>query len=462
MAAQTNFIEETGAGLPLPSKKDQWHDIARLAWPPAVELMLGSLIGMITMALVASIGSEAVSAVGITGQPMMIPWVAIQAFSVGGMAVVARCIGMGDKAGTRLASEQTMLLSIIFSLVAGAVLYLWGGPIIRMMGATPDYYSMAELYMRYSAVAVVFQSISSAVASMLRSAGKTKLSMYFNVVANVANVILGLILINGLGPVPRLGLLGAAIAQLAARIIGCAMALYILFAHKELSICPTIKGILTPNLEMIKRIFKVGSSSALEQLALRVGLIAFTIYVIHLGTAEFAAHNIAGTMHGYVVNFGSAIGMALVPLVGQNLGAKRPDIAGAYINTAIKMCFSVSFILIIPFLTIPQYLALIFIREPEVVENIVIAIRILAFFTTAQIFQIAVCGALRGGGDTKWPLISTMVGVLGMRMILGYIFIVIMQMGIAGAWLSWLLDQTARAVIIYFRYRGGKWKMVRV
>jgi len=93
-----------------------------------------------------------------------------------------------------------------------------------------------------------------------------------------------------------------------------------------------------------------------------------------------------------------------------------------------------------------------------VVVNIVTALRILAAITFAQIYQICVSGGLRGGGDTKWPLYSTIVGILGMRMILGYFFVVRFQWGIAGAWWCWFLDQVARAAIIYYRFRGGSGK----
>jgi len=460
VAVQEIITEDTA--VKVPTEKERWLDLLRLSWPAAVEMTLASIIGMVTMALVSSIGKEAVSAVGITGQPVMISWVAIQALSVGGMAVAARCIGMKNREQTRLACEQTMLLSIFFGVIISFLLYIFGGQLVIMMGATPDYYDMAVLYMHYASIGVFFQSISSSVATMMRSAGKTRISMYFNMASNIANVILGLILINGFGPIPPMGILGAAIAGLAARVIGCVMAVWILFARTELPICPTFIGIFKPDWGMMKRIFRIGSSSALEQLALRIGLIAFTIYVIRLGTAEFAAHNIAGTMHIFVVNFGSAIGMALVSLVGQNLGAKRPDIAQLYFATSMKMCFAISAILMVPLLLIPHHLAGLFTDDKEVIRNIVIAIRILAGFTAPQIFQMAICGGLRGGGDTKWPLISTMTGVLGMRMILGYIFIVLLQWGIGGAWFCWLLDQTIRAVIIYFRYKSGKWKTVRV
>ena len=448
--------------VPVPLKKDLRDNVIRISWPAAVELMLASMISMVNMALVASIGKEAVSAVGITNQPLMIPLVGIQAFSIGGMAIAARAIGTRNIGESKKVCEQTMLMSIVFSLIFAFLMYFWGGDFVLLMGATPDYYHMAELYMRYSAVGIIFQSISTTVASMLRSAGRTKLSMYFNIAANLTNVLFCLLLINGVGPIPRLGILGAAIAQLAAKVVGCIFALYILFSSRSLPIWPSLRGIFRPDLGVIKRVCRIGTSAALEQIVLRVGLILFTIYVIRLGTAEYAAHNIAGALHSYVVNFGSAISAALVSLVGQNLGAKRPDIAKMYFYESIKLCFLMSTVLIAPLLLIPRQIAMIFTREPDVVDNIVIALRILATFSFQQIFQIAVSGGLRGGGDTKWPLISTMVGVLGMRMVLGYLFIIVLQWGIAGAWFCWMLDQSVRAVIIYFRFRGGKWQTIKV
>lgn len=446
----------------MPTRAEMWRELFRLSWPCAVELFLSSMIGVVTVALVAKLGAVATNATSITNQPIMIPNVILQAFCVGGTAVVARSLGQKDHPAARTACEQTLLLSIVFSVLATVLMYFMGGLFIGWMGATPDYYDMAVYYMKYCAVGVFFQSISTAVAALLRGAGKTRLSMYFNIVSNIVNVLLGLLLINGFGPIPALGITGAGIAQLAAKIVGCAMALWILFRTDDLPIRPDLRKLFRPRFEVMQRICRVGTSSALEQLALRVGLLLFTTYIVHLGTAEYAAHNIAGSIHSYVVNFGQAISVALVSLVGQNLGAKRPDVAERYFSEALKMCWLVSAVLMLPLLLVPQYIAMIFTREPDVIEDIVVALRILAGFVAPQIIQIAVCGGLRGGGDTKWPLISTMIGVLGMRMILGYFFIVLFHWGLAGAWFCWLLDQSTRAIIIYFRFKSGKWKTVKV
>jgi len=417
---------------------------------------------MINMAMVSSLGAEAVSAVGVTGQPIMIPWVFIQAFSIGGTAIIARSLGEGNPSDARRASEQMLMLAFAFSLLSGAVLFLFGGNITRMMGATPDYSDMAALYIKFSAVGVVFQSISTTIASIMRGAGKTRMTMRFTIIANVVNVSVGFPLIYGIGPLPSLGILGAGMAVLTAHVVGCALALLTLFRSKSLPIHPRILMIGKPDVAVVRRISLIGVSSALEQLALRVGLILFTVYVINLGTAEYAAHNIAGSVHSYVVNIGSAFSIALVSLVGQNLGARRPDLAEKYFMEAIKLCLIVSAVFSVFLLVFPGSVALLFTREPDVTSNIVIALRILALFVPSQIIQIAVCGGLRGGGDTKWPLISTMIGVLGMRMVLGYFFIVLFKWCIAGAWLCWLLDQTSRMVIILIRFKRGRWKYVRV
>ena len=444
------------------SSKEIRRHIIDLSWPCAIELMLASLISVITMMLVSSLGKEAVSAVGIVTQPIMIPNIILQAFSVGGMALIARALGMEDKAQARLACEQSMFLAIVFSIALGAVMYIFGGTFILWMGATPDYFPQAEMYMRWCSAGVIFQSISTMVASVLRAAGRTKLSMQFNVISNITNVVVGFVLINGFGPIPPMGIKGAAIAQLVAKVVGCVISLFVLFRARNLPIRPGVAAMFKPHWQTIKRICRVGNSSALEQLALRIGLIMFTVFVIKLGTAEYAAHNIAATIHSYVVNFGAAVSAALVSLVGKSLGADKPELANRYFVESIKICGVLTVLLAIPLLIIPQYMALMFTKEPDVIENIVTALRILAFFTGQQIFQIAICGGLRGGGDTTWPLISTMIGVLGMRMVLGYLFIIVFNWGLAGAWWCWLLDQSLRAVIIYFRFKGGKWKLVKV
>jgi putative MATE family efflux protein len=457
-------MEGSQIGIPrdMPPTRQIWRNILVLTWPSAVELTLASLLGMITMAMVSPLGKEVVSAVGITTQPIMIPHILLQGFAVGGTALVARSIGQDSPTAVRSASEQAMFLSILASILAGMVMYFFGGTFILWMGATEDYYYLGEMYMRFCAIGGIFQSISAAVSALLRGEGRTRLSMQFSVAANIVNIIVGYMLIYGFGPFPAMGLLGAGWAQLVGKFIGFLYAMAILLFSRGLLIKPRLLRMFLPEPGVIARICRIGVSSAMEQVVMRVGVMLFTVYVVHLGTAEYAAHNIAGTVHIFVVNFGMAISMALVSLVGQNLGMGRPDVAEKYFNESIKISLICSLILMVPLLVFPQSIARIFTTEADVVANIVMILRILAGFVFAQVYQICVCGGLRGGGDTKWPLYSTMGGVLCMRMVMGYFFIVQFQWGLAGAWWCWFLDQVARALIIHYRFRSGKWKTIKI
>ena len=186
------------------------------------------------MWLVSSLGAEAVSAVGITTQPIMIPWVLIQAFSIGGTAIIARSLGEKNELAARRASEQMIFLASGASILCSAILFFFGGSIIIRMGATPDYLSMAELYIKFSAIGVIFQSITTTIAAIMRGAGRTRLTMRFNIISNIVNVSIGFPLIYGLGPIPSLGILGAGIAILTAHIVGCTLALLTLFRSKSL------------------------------------------------------------------------------------------------------------------------------------------------------------------------------------------------------------------------------------
>jgi len=452
------LTEET---LYQPSPKQMRADIMKLAWPCALEFWLHSIISLVTVGLIGYIGKEAVSAISITNQPIMIPNVVMQAFCVGGTAVVARELGQHNLKKARNGAAQTLFLAGFSGLLIAILMFFFGKQLILWMGATPDYIDMAEVYMRYCAIGVFFTSITTALSALFRGCGKTRMSMYASVTANLANALIGYLLIYGVGPLPSLGVQGAGIAHLCAKMIGAGVAL-VLFFKGHLPIQPKIKEVFRPTKDIIGRICRVGVPTGLEQVVMRVGLIMFTVYVVRLGTVDYAAHSIASSIHDFVVNFGSAVGVALVSLVGQNLGAGRPDLAEGYFKESIKLCIFASVFFMAPLIICPKVIAGIFTNDLDVIEAMVVALRILALFTTAQILQMALAGGLRGGGDTKWPLYATIVGVWGMRMVLGYFFIIVFHWGLAGAWICWGIDQYVRAFVIWLRCRSGKWKVVKV
>ncbi|MBQ3872018.1 MAG: MATE family efflux transporter [Clostridia bacterium] len=440
------------------SGKELRKDILKLAWPCVVEQTFACLIATISTTLVSSIGKEAVNAVSICNQPMYIPNVIFQAFNVGGTALIARFLGMKDRDNARKTCAQTLILSLMMGLVASLFLRFFGGAVIRFLGATDDYYYLALEYMNYASIGLIFQALSTSIAAMLRGAGRTRLSMYFNIVASATNVIVGYTMISVFG----LGVRGAGIAFLIAHITGCSIALAQLFFRKKMEIHITPKEVFHFDIRLIGRIANVGIGTALEQVALRIGMIFFTTQIVGLGTEQYAAHNISGNIDNYTCIMATALSVSLTPLVGQSLGALELKKAERYFGEAIKIGLICSAVLVTILVAFPRYLALIFIRDESVIYYVERCLRMLAITTPGQILQMSVCGGLRGGGDTRWPLISTMIGILGVRTSLVILLIKVMGMDVSGAWLAMAIDQTMRAVIIFFRYKSGKWKTIRV
>ena len=440
------------------SRKELRKDILKLAWPCVVEQTFACLIATISTTLVSSIGKEAVNAVSICNQPMYIPNVIFQAFNVGGTALIARFLGMKDQESAKKTCAQTLVLSLMMGLIASLFLRFAGGFVIRFLGASDDYYYLALEYMNYASIGLIFQALSTSIAAMLRGAGRTRLSMYFNIAASATNVVVGYVMIHVLG----LGVRGAGIAFLIAHITGCSIALSQLFFRKGMEIHITPKQIFHFDFKLVGRIANVGIGTALEQIALRIGMIFFTTQIVSLGTEQYAAHNIASNIDNYTCIMAMALSVSLTPLVGQSLGALELDKAEKYFSEAIKIGLVCSAVLVSILLIFPRYLAMIFIRDEAVIYYVERCLRMLAINTTGQLLQMSVCGGLRGGGDTRWPLISTMIGILGVRTTLVILLIRILGMDVSGAWLAMAIDQTIRACIIYLRYKSGKWKTIKV
>ena len=148
-------------------------------------------------------------------------------------------------------------------------------------------------------------------------------------------------------------------------------------------------------------------------------------------------------------------------MVGQSLGAKHPDVAEKAGLAARRMGLIIALAIAIVLFFFGYDVALLYTDEPEVARAAANALKILAIMQPMQSTQFILAGALRGAGDTRWPLYSTAIGIWGIRVVLVHVFIA-MGMGLMGAWVAQLCDQAFRAVFIYSRYKSGAWKHTRV
>ena len=203
------------------------------------------------------------------------------------------------------------------------------------------------------------------------------------------------------------------------------------------------------------------ASSGLEQLILRTGQIEFTRTVSGLGTTIFAAHQIGLNLMGLSFAPNQAFGMTATTLMGQSLGAGQPEAAEKFGLRTRRLGMLVAASVTTLFFFFGKYIARLYTDDLQVILLAAAALKILAVMQPLQSTQFILAGALRGAGDTRWPLYATMIGIWGIRVVFAKLFIG-MGFGLLGAWTANLLDQAFRSIVIYLRYNSGRWKTMKV
>lgn len=436
------------------------RQIFSITWPAFIELVMSTMFGMVDMVMVGQLNPAAIASVGLTNQPFMLLLAVFAAVNVGTTTLVAWNIGACDFKKATSVVRQVLVVNLILGLIMSIIGVVFSKYIVTFMGANADTYKNATIYFQIVASGLVFQAITMAITASLRGAGETKLPMLYNIGANLLNVLGNYVLIYGKFGFPEWGVAGAAVSTTLSRIVACAIGLYIIFSNKSAMSIP-LKGSYRLNKSIIKPVFAIGLPAAIEQFVLQSGLMMFARTVSGLGTAAFAAHQIGLNINGLTYAPSMAFGVAATTLVGQSIGAKDEEKAEKYANIIHHIAIVVASSVGLGFILFSNSLAKLYTQEPDVAAMAGTVLKIVALAQLGMSTQLSLAGALRGAGDTMYPLYASAFGIWVFRVFVAFIFVNIFHWGLIGAWVALVLDQYTRAIIVYFRYRSGKWKYMK-
>lgn len=446
----------TGA---LAARKETTVATFRLALPAAGEQLLSMLVGIVDTFLVGHIGADALAAVGLANQWVFLATALFGAIGVGSTALIARAIGARDYDLANRIVRQSVLLAAtigIFSTVLGVAL---AQPAVALMGAEPETLRLGTVYLRIVGATFLFSTVMFVLNATMRGAGDTRTPLKIMFIVNAINVVVAWTFINGAFGLPRLGVAGSALGAATARSAGGVLAVLALLHGRVLHL--SFRG-LRPDWELIRRILRVGIPTGIEQLLFRFGQMSYARVVATLGTAAFAAHQVALNAESlsYMPGFGFAV--AATTLVGQALGAKQPKEAErngytAYVLGGLLMTgMGIVFILFAP--TLVGF----FTSDPEVIRLGTMPLRIVGIAQPMLAANMVFNGALRGAGDTRYPMYITAGSIWGIRVPLAILFTLSLKWGLNGAWVAMSLDLAVRGSLAFLRYRGGKWQAMEV
>ena len=395
--------------------------------------------------------------------------------SVGSTALVARFTGAGDHGGAVHATNQSILLAVALGL-AGTLAGLAGlDALVAALQLHGSAGAFAVAYLRPLLGLLAFQVIESAGIACLVGAGDTRTGLYVMIGVAVVNLPLAWMLCLGVGPLPPLGFVGIALGTALSHVLG-ALAILAVLARGRSGLRLHAR-LLWPNLDLLRRLLRVSVPAGVDSLSLVVGQLWFLSIVNRLGDVAGGAHGIALQWEALAYLSGAAFGTAAMTLVGQNLGAGRPDRAARSGWTAFALgCGVMSFMgLVFSVLAYPMFA--LFCPDPAqrpVIEAGVPVLRLVAFAMPALACSIIFTSSLRGAGDTRVPVLFTWVGFLGVRIPLAYFLALpyvdlgplgVWQgrgLGLFGAWLAMVADLLVRGAFFVARFAGGAWQKVKV
>ncbi len=440
--------------------------VITLALPAAMRTGLQSVIEMVSLMIVGSLGAEAIAAVGMAKRLVMVATAVLQALSVGATAVVARLIGAGDNEGARKVVNQVVLLALVIGICIAVAGNLSATAVMRGMMTlqeVPDaeVVQQGATYLRILSSSYVVAVMLFMANALFQGAGDMKTPLYLMTAINIINVVLAYVLVHGIGPFPTMGVAGAGLAAAIARGSGGLAALWILATNKS-GIGMDTKKIFAIDWKLLGAVIRVGVPAGIENFVRQGSQILYTIIIAGMGTAAMAANSIAMSIQSLAFMPGFGFSLAATALVGQNLGAKQPSRAEKAGYTSLRYAMILACLMSVIFVVAPRLITHLYTNDPEVTALTVTCLRIIAISLPSLAMVMVFSGGLRGAGDTRFVMFTTLAGNWGVRLVGSYVLGMHFGLGLPGVWIAMAGDQIARGFLLLARFRRGSWKSIEL
>lgn len=452
------------------SPRSQRRAVLRLGMPAVGEQLLNLMVGLVdtyavghlSLAVAATMGYDATLALASVSLAAQLSWTLTTLFmavALGCTVIVARFVGAGDW----LMANKTLRQSLVMAAAMGLLgwLVVWGLAPIMMDGlkASEHIKPLGIQYLRIATLAFPLQAIMYVGNAALRGSGDTRTPLIAMGLVNVINAVLSLILVNGWMGIPGMGIAGAAWGTAIGQTVGSLLVItWLLRGRSGLK----LDRIPRPDPALMWRILRQGLPFGAEQFVFQGALIFFVRFIMDLGETAYAAHNTVITIESISFLPGFGIAVAATTLVGQSMGAGKPELARASAYEAFFVAALMMGAIGVLFIAFPEAFLRFFIADEAIVQAGAMPLRMVGFAQPALAANFIFSGALRGGGDPHWPLYTKIVCAWGIRLPLAYYMVYHTSLGLNGIWIAMITDFACIGTLAWWRFRQGKWRFARV
>lgn len=446
-------------------------DVFNLTIPIFTEQLFVMSMGMINTIMAGNIGKEAVSAIGMVDSINNIFIAFFSALAIGGTVVVAQFIGQGNVKLANESMKQVLYSGILIAF--GITLFTWifRGQLIDLLFGSADDTVIKDThtYLNITLFTYPLIALDLICNGILRGAGDSKTPMKISIFMNFLNVILSFMLIYGINindgiiniNVHGLGIKGAALGIAIARIIGAIIVLAVLLSGTRI-IKLTKLTEFRFNKNLLKPIFNIGIPASVESLLFNCGKLITQIYIVDIGTIAIASNAITVSVSNMLNIPGNALSIAATALVGQYMGRRKIDEADRCLSYMTKLSTAALISVGIVFIPFAKFIASLYTRNIEIIDLTTRLLIINGLAMALWAISFVLPAGLKGAGDAKYTMITSIVGMWIFRITFGYILGIPLGLGLIGVWIGMYTDWIVRGILYIIRFRQGKWKAITV
>ncbi len=447
------------------NNENLYFNVIYLAWPIIIQSLLQVSIGTIDIKMVGSLGVDAIAAVGTGRNIIMLIMVLVMAISTGTIAMISRFTGMNDHKSVSKSAGQSFFLSIVasaFMIPLGLLTNEW---ILSLLGVNDNVLILAKEYMAIFFISIPFFLLNFMAKSIFQGSGDTKTPLFIDIIMNGLNVIGNFVFIFGLWIFPEMGVAGAAMGTLVARLIGAILGWGALMSGR-FNVKVYLIDMIKPKWDIGKQILKIGLPTALQGLSRNIS--SFLLFAILARTLQadsaVPAFVIGTNLNQYALMPGLAIGTAAATLSGMNIGADKLKRA----NETAKVCAILGAVLMGVLAIVLAVFSTPFIKffldetNPELLKIGKTFLIIVGLSEPLHAITISLSRTMQGAGYTKYPFLVTFVSWLLIRVSLSYLLAIVFDLGSTGVWIGISISTMISGILSIIVFRRGKWKYVEI
>lgn len=435
-------------------------DLYRLILPLMVEQVLSISVGMVDTMMISREGEAAISGVSLVDMVNHLLITVLAALATGGAVIVSQYIGHKDRDSACRSAGQLITVTTLISAAIALLCVLLRAPLLSLLFGSieDDVMSSALVYFRISAYSYPFLAVYNSCAALFRSMGNSKISMFVSAGMNITNIIGNAILIFGF----HMGVAGAAYASLISRMLAACVMFVLLYPDKNY-VYLRAKEIFRWDRTIIGKILYVACPSGIENGIFQLGRVIVVSIIANFDTTQIAANAVANNLDSMGCIAGQAMNLAMITVVGQCLGAGDHDQAEFFAKKLMKITYAATAAINLVIFANLWWVLPIYELSAETHRLALILILIHnGFAMLLWPVSFTLPNALRAGGDVRFPMFISVFSMIVFRILFSMILGIGCGMGAIGVWIAMVMDWVFRSANFITRFRGGKWKTIKV